>query len=182
MPQRKANWPASSFESEASFPPGFVRDPKYRASLRTGSVKAATAGNVSVVRYLCEERGVPVNYVPPDEVAWTKDLPYGTPLAAALARIREEVAFYLLSLPRKDSPPLDVDRSIGDHNRTPVLTAAAFTDMVRVARMLLGYGADLLARDREGHLAVCRAVQKCHVGVAKMCNNWKHTPFPGKKR
>lgn len=138
-------------------------------------MKAATAGNVSVVRYLCEERGVPVNYVPPDEEAWTKDLPYGTPLAAALARVREEVAFYLLSLPRgKDSPPLDLDRSIGDHNRTPLLTAAAFTDMVRVARTWATVPTCLRGTGRDIWLYVeqCRSA----MSVWRLCC-WKHTPL-----
>lgn len=47
----------------------------------------------------------------------------------------------------------------------PFLVVAAVRGMVRVVEALLGHGADLLARDARGHLAVCRAVHNSHVDV-----------------
>lgn len=37
-----------------------------------------------------------------------------------------------------------------------------------MVKLLLGHGADLLARDSEGHLAMCRAVRQCHVEVVNI--------------
>jgi ankyrin repeat protein len=120
------------------------------------------------VKYLCGERAVPVNNVPADEGAWTNDLPSGTPLGGALFRTREEVALYLLSLPRgEDSPPLEINKPI-DGCSSPFLVVAAVKGMARVVEALLGLGADLLARDARGHLAVCRAVQNGHVDVVNV--------------
>lgn len=124
-----------------------------------------------MVKYLCGERGVPVKNAPADEGAWTKELD-GTPLALALTAGHEEIALYLLSLPRgEDSPPLNLDKppcNQHKNNCMPLLTAAAIHGMARVVEVLLGLDADLLASDAVGHLAICRAVQKCHVDVANV--------------
>ena len=125
-------------------------------------------GNMAVVRYFCEERGVPVNFVPPDdETADGPDTERLTPLLAALHIGYEEVAVCLLSLPRaEDSPPLNLEgRSLGEDT---MLALAAREGMVRVVEALLVLGVDLQARDADGHLAVCRAMECCHVEVVKV--------------
>jgi len=83
---------------------------------------------------------------------------------------KEEIALYLLSLPRReDSPPLNLDKRIGDvYDFMPFLVVAAVRSMVRVVEALIGHGADLLARDTRGHLAVCRAVHNSHVDVVNV--------------
>lgn len=155
---------------EASCPPSFVSEPQYRAYLRKASVAAVAAENLAVVRYLCEEKGVPVNHVPLDEFAWTPNAQKVTPLAEALLAGGEEMALYLLSLPRdEESPPLNLDTRMSDeHDSMPLLTVAVITGMVRVVEAIIGLGADLRARDARGHLAVCDAVTDSHVNVVNV--------------
>jgi len=71
--------------------------PAYRRMLRTAATIAASAGNMDVVKYFCEERRVPVNFVPPDElllIGHVKDVWTNTPLLAALSHEHEDVALY----------------------------------------------------------------------------------------
>jgi len=151
---------------EAAAPPDLGSPAHRRKLLRTAATIAASAGNMDVVKYFCEERRVPVNFVTPDElllIGHVKDACNDTPLLAALSHEHEDVALYLLSMPRGDhSPPLNLNARYKD---TPMLTMAAEAGMLGVVKLVLGLGVDLLARDPQHHLAVCRAVRKCHVEV-----------------
>lgn len=76
------------------------------------------------------------------------------------------MALYLLSLPRGGhSPPLTLNARYKD---CPVLTMAAKAGMLEVVNLVLGHGVDLLARDANNHLSVCRAVRKCHVELVNV--------------
>ena len=119
-----------------------------------------------MVKYFCEERSVPVNFIPPDGLVIDPDAYDDTPLLAALAHGHEDMALYLLSLPRGDhSPPLALNAR---YNGYPLLTMAAKAGMLGVVKLLLGLGVDLLARYPQNHLAVCRAVRKCHIEVVNV--------------
>jgi hypothetical protein len=154
---------------EATLTPTYLRGPRYRSTLRIAASIAATVGNAPVVAYFCEERGVPSNFVPPDEIAVVEfalsEFSIITPLLAALQYGHEDLALYLLSL-----PPGEGGRNLNLGSRAglaeyPLLTLAAKEGMVRVVEELLDLGVDLLARDAQGQLAVSRAVSMCHVEV-----------------
>jgi len=154
---------------ESGLSPAELRSPINRTLLRTTAVRAASAGNMDVMKYLCGERRVPVNFVPMDE--FSDDFAgahFHTPLSRALHMRDEDMALYLLSLAREeDSTPLNLDMRVA-YKDFPLLTMAADLGMMRVVKALLALGADLLARDSEGHLPVCRAVRKCHVEVVNV--------------
>jgi len=67
-----------------------------RVTLRHAAVKAAQAGHVGALDYLCKEWGVPVNSIPADENLES----FAMPLVAAVLADKEEVALHLLSLVR----------------------------------------------------------------------------------
>jgi len=48
---------------EAALRPTDLCGPSYRSMLRLVATKPANYGNMAVVRYFCEERGVPVNFL-----------------------------------------------------------------------------------------------------------------------
>lgn len=131
---------------------------------------AAEEGNFAAVKYSCEERGVPVNFVSPDEASLSvsENERIQTPLMAALHKGQEEMVLYLLSLPRgEDCPPLNINTRLEPEDCS-LLTVAAEEGMARLVEALLGKGADLLARDATAHLAVCLAVSKRHVEVVNV--------------
>lgn len=139
------------------------------ALLRNGAVIAAAAGNMAVVKYFCEIRGVPVNFVPADEVHEAFGTHVPTPLYVAILNGHEVLALYLLSLPRtEESAPLHLNGRPGCKNSSPLLIVAAHKGLVRVAEALVALGIDLLARDARGQLAVCRAAFNCHVEMVNM--------------
>lgn len=152
-------------QEEAKVLPEYLRSSEYQALFRKAATSAAAAGNMEAVRYLCGERGVPVNFVPPDELGLLDANKMSTPLFLALHNGHEDIVVYLLSRPRgEDSPPLHLNQRYGPLN-APLLTLAAEAGKARVVEALLNHDVDLLARDEKGHLAVCRAAIHCHVRV-----------------
>ena len=144
--------------AEASCPP------KCQAYLRDAATRAAAAGNMEAVMYICGGR-VAVHFVPPDETSESSGgLGLHTPLMMAFYHGHDDIVMRLLALPRgEDSPPLNVCRR--DY---PILTLAAERGKKRVVEALLNINVDLMTWDEEGHLAVCRAVTNCDVEVVNM--------------
>ena len=157
-------------EAEAGAPPGYLDVPDYRTFLRTGATPSVTTGNMDMLRYFCKERCVPVNFIPPDELLFEDpDAHNNTPLLVAVSQRQEDMVSYLLSLPRdENSPPLNLNARFVVDSSHPSLTMAAKLGLVRAVKAFWGLDVDLLARDLEGHLAVCRAVRACHVEVVNV--------------
>ena len=55
-----------------------------------------------------------------------------------------------------------------DRKDNPLLTIAVEAGLPRVVKALFNLGLDLMGRDAERHLAVCRAVTGCHVEVVNV--------------
>jgi hypothetical protein len=52
--------------------------------------------------------------------------------------------------------------------KAPLLTIAAEAGMLQVVKALLEHDVNLIAWDADGHLAVCRAVNRCLVAVVNV--------------
>jgi ankyrin repeat protein len=153
---------------EAKLSPTYLCSPSHRLVLRTAATKAAAYENMAVVRYFCEERGVPANFVPWDELAEGQETEFATPLLAAIQTGHEDIAMYLLLLPPgEDGRNLNLDGQIGPRE-CPLLLLAAQAGLVRVVEALLALGVDLMARDSDGDLAVSLAVSMCHIEVVNV--------------
>ena len=92
---------------DAKLPAPSLRSHSQRSLLRAAATRAAIAGNMAMVRYLCEEEGVPVNFVPPEEIEGSyPEFGDVTPLMMALQNDHEDIALYLLSLGDEDPQSL----------------------------------------------------------------------------
>lgn len=100
-----------------------------------------------------------------DEIAEAPKFEGMTPLLPAIQYGHEDIAVYLLSLPPgPNARNLTLGIRVGS-GEYPLLTLAAHAGLVRVVEELLARSVDLLTRDAQGQVAVCRAVIMCYVGV-----------------